>query len=178
MQPSEPTDWILAYNQMAEVYSNETDRAAAILASSFIDEQLERLLIALLVDDSRVREMFEGDRPLAAFSARVNFAFSIGLLPLNVYADLNLIRKIRNDFAHSATAVSFDLPPARDRCAALSVVKSDSGTFIEVAARSKPRDQFLLAIVGTNVYLQHVLGGLQNGALKRFAVPPTVRMLQ
>ena len=124
-----------------------------------------------------MRDLFDGDRPLATFSARINLAFAIGYIPLNAYSDLNLLRKIRNHFAHSAEQVSFEDGRIRDWCGALSTVKKDSSMFVKLIADSKARYEFLLTIGGIAVYIDGMLNGLRNGSLQRCIAPAPKALL-
>jgi len=163
---------LAAYNQMVDVYRNESDRAAAILASSFVDNTLRKLLLAHMVDHPKVNDLFEGDRPLATFSSRITVAFGLGLLPPDRYADLDLVRKIRNHFAHSEEAASFSSPPVRDWCTDLRILGKQAEA--ELVARGTEwdnRDRFLLAVGITMLFLDHLLVGFRSGTLKRCAVP-------
>lgn len=169
-------DWLAVYNNVADIYRGETDRAAGTLGASFMDNCLEDLLLTFLVDDPKIREMFDGDRPLATFSARISLAFALGLLPPNVVADLTLIRKIRNHFAHSAVAVAFSEPPVSDWCRAFSMVRRDSEVFAPATAEMAPREQFLVTIACIAHYLQHMLGGVRAGQVARCVAPPLIRL--
>jgi len=162
---------------MLDVYNGESDRAAAILAATFLDNTLRELLLSHMIDNPIIKALFEGDRPLASFSARISIAFGLGLLPRNIYADLELVRKIRNHFAHSEVAAIFGVSPVRDWCAELSVVKAGSELAVMDAA-SDSRFQFLLTIAGTTVYLQHMLNSIRRGPLKRCVLPSPVRFAQ
>jgi DNA-binding MltR family transcriptional regulator len=48
------------------------------------------------------------------------FAFALGLISEKTYRDLQILREIRNEFAHFSESVSFDTPSVRDRCRELS----------------------------------------------------------
>jgi hypothetical protein len=163
---------LAAYQQMVDAYRNESDRAAAILASSFVDNTLGRVLLAHMVDHPKVSDLFEGDRPLATFSSRITIAFGLGLLPPDRYSDLDLVRKIRNHFAHSEEAASFSASPVRDWCAGLWVGKWQTDEeFIARGITWDNRGQFLLTVGITTLYLDHLLVGFRNGTFKRCAVP-------
>ena len=55
-------------------------------------------------------QIFKGPvAPLGTFSARSRVAYSFGILSKDEYDDIDLIRDIRNKFAHQMTGVSFDL---------------------------------------------------------------------
>ncbi|WP_394766725.1 MltR family transcriptional regulator [uncultured Paludibaculum sp.] len=163
---------------MVDVYATESDRAAAILAVSFVENRITDLLLQFMVERPKVADMFEGDRPLATLSAKISLAFALGLLPPNVHADLGLLRKLRNQFAHSDVAVQFSDSPARDWCSALSLVSPDSSVAVKSASLVKPRGQFLMTVAATTYYLQQICSALQNGTMQRCVAPSPVRLMQ
>jgi DNA-binding MltR family transcriptional regulator len=108
------------FDEYAKLFAGESDRGAVVLAASYLDSLLEELLRAAMVEDSRFETVLGGFGPLSGFSARIEVAYAFGLLPADLRQDLDLIRRIRNDFAHQVTLASFTLPGVRDRCAELS----------------------------------------------------------
>jgi DNA-binding MltR family transcriptional regulator len=89
----------------------ESDRAAALVGGSIIESQLKDLLTKVLVSDLSKEELdslFETDRPLHSFSAKIRLVRGLGLLAKDVCVDLDLFRKIRNRFAHEYESLSFE----------------------------------------------------------------------
>lgn len=89
--------------------SKETDRGCALYASSYIDEALRVLFASFLVKNGKIDEdLFIGkDSPLSSFSSRVKLSYYLGLISRDERSDLNTIRKIRNEFAHSPNDIDF-----------------------------------------------------------------------
>lgn len=80
----------------------EGGRGAVLLGAARLDYALERLLKAVMHphvggDDN----LFDPDRPLGTFSAKISLAYRLGLIEKPVENALQMIRKVRNDFAHS-----------------------------------------------------------------------------
>jgi len=68
---------------------------------------LERLLKSVTRHVPGGRDdLFDPDRPLGTFSAKIALAYRLGLLEDHVEKALHLVRKVRNDFAHAITEVS------------------------------------------------------------------------
>jgi|GEM_PF-2089514 len=84
--------------------AEETDAGAAVMAACALDYLLERLLRASYIDDPKVKSLFQDDRLLQSFHAKVNIAYFSGLIPDKLYHDLKLIGQIRNRFAHTIVA--------------------------------------------------------------------------
>jgi DNA-binding MltR family transcriptional regulator len=53
--------------------------------------------------------LFGFNAPLGTFSARTKAAYVMGLIERKEYEEINIIRKIRNEFGHNWKDV--DLPP-------------------------------------------------------------------
>lgn len=80
----------------------EGERGAVLLGAARLDFALERLLKGAMQphvggDDN----LFDSDRPLATFSAKIALAYRLGLIEKPVEHALQMIRKVRNEFAHS-----------------------------------------------------------------------------
>ena len=86
------------------------DRSSAILIFAFIDEMLEHYMREHLNPElsGGVDKLFEAWGMLATANARITFAYTLYWINKNTYADLNIIRRIRNLFAHHADIKSFD----------------------------------------------------------------------
>lgn len=114
-------------SRLAEDLEKETDRGAALLGAAFLDDVLDALLTAAFVDEPDVvGRLMGGGRPLESFGARAHLAYAMGLLGIDVYADINVIREIRNDFAHRKP-MSFKAPGVREKCQRLCCVEEFLG---------------------------------------------------
>ncbi len=102
-------------NQVFHEIFKEGDRAAAVLMGA----ELDRLASALLENHllSKVKNVsssfLELNGPLEAFAARIELAYRIGLIPPVMHHDLQLVRKIRNEFAHGTVGLDFTYPPVQ-----------------------------------------------------------------
>lgn len=102
-------------------FYKESDRGAALVAASRLDEILVSVLTAFLIEGSVSNDLLNGrNAPLGTFSCRIDAAYSLGLIEENEYRELNLIRKIRNEFGHAWRDVGFDSAPVADLCRALT----------------------------------------------------------
>lgn len=117
----------------------ESDRGCALLAISFLEEELKMLLKKCLVDTPEVDEkIFSFNGPLGTFSSKIEIAFSLGKISKTIKDELNLLRKIRNHFGHSPTPIDFNTHPINERC------KSLKGSWKRQT--SNPRQHFTAAI--------------------------------
>jgi hypothetical protein len=114
--PNEP-DYLS--NEFVAALKGESDRACAILGASLLEELLLRLFQKSLLEDAP-KELFEGNGPLSTFSGRIKLAYFLGMISTDEYSELDLIRRIRNDFAHAFDhQLSFDTKPVAGRARAL-----------------------------------------------------------
>jgi len=94
----------------------ESPRALAIVAFSYIDEKLATLMRLHMNPDisGGLDSLFKSFGPLSTASGRIKLAASLRWLTPSTYRHLELLRKIRNEFAHGAFLNSFDEAPVRD----------------------------------------------------------------
>jgi hypothetical protein len=89
-----------------EFYGNISDRAAVILQASSVENILQSVIETKmrkpLSNDLRDR-IFEGNGPLSSFSHKILTGYALGLFGNVFRHDLDLIRELRNGFAHAAT---------------------------------------------------------------------------
>lgn len=90
-------------------FNRESDRGAALVAASMLDERLEQILNAFFIESSAARELTSGfNAPLGTFSSRASAAVALGLIQDNEFKEITLIRKIRNEFGHGWEPLTFE----------------------------------------------------------------------
>jgi hypothetical protein len=100
------------------------DRAAAIVAGALLDQRLETALRETLRDanlsggQSIQDRMFDLRGALGSFAVKIDLGFMVGLYGAGARADMALINKVRNRFAHDLDVGAFSA--VRDLCANLS----------------------------------------------------------
>jgi DNA-binding MltR family transcriptional regulator len=105
---------------VAKMLLKESDRGCAIFGASILDDELEFLLRAYFRDDPKavkdtINSLFNGEAPLATFSSRIKLAFALNLITRTMQSRIDIIRKLRNDFAHESGPLDFNDPRCRDR---------------------------------------------------------------
>lgn len=98
-----------------------SDRAVAIQGAALVDSQLRAALLRRFGDKGYVNDALSGREFLSSFSARITTARMLGLFSDRLAGDLQIVRRVRNDFAHDPVAMSFSTPSIRDRCRNLTV---------------------------------------------------------
>jgi hypothetical protein len=87
-----------------------SDRVAAVCCLAFLDDSLGAALAARFVRLGREWEdrIFGGaNGPLSTFSAKIRLGYALAILGPATYKDLDIMRSVRNDFAHTAGPISF-----------------------------------------------------------------------
>jgi mannitol operon repressor len=118
----------------------ESERGEVLISAAMIDDLLMRTVAAFLIEGASANRLLSGfNAPLGTLSARIEMAAALGLISDDEHHDANIIRKVRNEFAHNLP-VSFDNPRIRQSCAALRLSAKDYGDVIV-----PPRGQFSTA---------------------------------
>jgi hypothetical protein len=97
--------------------ANESDRGAVIVSAALLDDALLNMLKQRLCPSlEREDELFERIyAPLGTFAAKIDLAYRVGLINAEFRRILHLMRKLRNDFAHSVHNVDFNEPAVQRR---------------------------------------------------------------
>jgi DNA-binding MltR family transcriptional regulator len=87
-----------------------SDRAAAVIAMALIESELEQLLRQHFkpVPTAVIGRLFGSKGTLSDFVSKIDMAFAIGLIGEANHRDFDLMRRIRNKFAHRVVAKSFE----------------------------------------------------------------------
>jgi hypothetical protein len=94
----------------------ERGRGAVLVGVARVDTAIEHLLQAVMTPgDDRRDNLFQPDRPLGSLGAKVSLAHRLGLIDAPVEKSLHALRKLRNDFAHSAGSASLADPSHRSK---------------------------------------------------------------
>jgi hypothetical protein len=112
--PTEPASAVLD-----AMRGSDSDRGAATTMASLTDLAMNGILIYGLgiKEQSAIKALFIGDKaPLSTFEAKCEVASSIGLIGENTINNLEVIRHIRNTFAHAIANISFEEPEMERAC--------------------------------------------------------------
>lgn len=108
-----------AFETLTSELKKESDRGCVVLAIAWIEDDLTRLLKGYCLPSIQAQEhedeVFGVSSPVGTFSAKINLAYRLGLIRPPVRKCLHLCRRMRNDFAHRSSRLSFDTPSVRDR---------------------------------------------------------------
>lgn len=100
-------------------FRDETDRSCAVVGAALLEAQLGELFERRLLGAPG-----EVLGAISQFAPRIKLAYGLAWISDEVRSDLELVRVIRNDFAHSSDVnLSFADPAIASRCRELRVAK-------------------------------------------------------
>ena len=143
------------FNAFLDDFQKESDRAAAVLAVSYLDDLLKQLLLHSF--KNKEDELFDGMRPLSTFSAKITMSYAYGLIDKNLKDDMNNIRRIRNEFAHEFKNLSFKKEKIKNRCQRFNCTDTNfekNPSEWESYPKNDERKLFDLAVALIALYIQ------------------------
>jgi hypothetical protein len=100
-------------------------RAVAVVAAAFVEEHLTKLIRSRLIKDkikSKVdphKEMFRPGGPLGDFGNKNSLDYLMGFITKVAWQELDIIRKVRNEFAHKVEVNRWNIQNVSTLCASL-----------------------------------------------------------
>lgn len=110
--PSAPEDDVFGeLNLLTKSLHDLDDRGLVLSLAAFSEETLGELLKAFMTSSEASTQLIEGfNAPLGTFSSRIKATYAIGLITKEQFLDLERLRKIRNEFAHSWKPIDISKP--------------------------------------------------------------------
>lgn len=93
-----------------------SDRAVVVIAAAGLDILLGLIISSATIEEVTLKKLTDSNAPFATFSNKILACYGLGLISREEFLEANLIRKIRNDFAHSLGASSLSTEPHASRC--------------------------------------------------------------
>jgi len=139
-----------------QIDAEKNDRGAAILAVTFLEKALEYAISRCFpkrLTQNNYRDLFDNEHaPLGTFYAKILIADSLGIFGKQTLENLNLIKHIRNTFAHAVLPIDFGTKQIVDACTSLVLPKSPS-TYRDKPNISTPREKFITICEDTSIAL-------------------------
>ncbi len=144
--------------RLEEELYGASDRASAVLLASFVETALERFLRSLVrpsynADDMRL--LFDFNGILGSLGAKITLGYAFNWYGPETRHDLNLIRLLRNEFAHARKSFGFEDAPVAAVCRELrspdwpgsfiptgSLVRALNANLKEVSDKTHPRTRY------------------------------------
>jgi hypothetical protein len=108
-----------------ELFGIEGDRALVISSVAFLEGALDRLHRSRLRQDLSKEELsriFDFEGTLGSFSSKILMAYALNIIGPISRDNLDLLRHLRNAFAHSRRPLRFDMPEISNACDKLTIV--------------------------------------------------------
>ena len=90
---------------------NESDRGCVLVGAALVERRLDDIFEHVFqrnkASKAIQKALFDSNGPLSTFSAKIKLAYALGFIRKQTFEDLEAVRRIRNDFAHSADDVDF-----------------------------------------------------------------------
>lgn len=155
-------------NSMLESLHEHDDRSMVLTMAAFAEDTLELLLLAYLREARQAKDLVNGfNAPLGTFSARIKAAFVLGLIHKDGYQTLEILRKIRNEFAHNWAGVSLDREDINSLVAQLSRSRIENVVINQSeAGRSSGRERLFLKISNILIDIRMLAKSLRKDGIK------------
>ena len=137
------------FSDFLKEFQGETDRGAALVGAALIDDRLERLLQSHFIMCKQADEILNGSNaPIGTFSARIKLSFCLGLITKLEFKEIEIIRRVRNEFAHKVHGLSFKDQKVHDICQNLKANTPDQKRF-----NGDARQLFIDSVILTSLAL-------------------------
>jgi len=99
----------------------ESDRGCALVAAAYLENQITELLEDFFIKQSKKDSdsLFDFNGPVGTFSSKIKMCLALGLIPKEISNGLDIVRKIRNEFAHLHEPLNFNTESMSQRVVAL-----------------------------------------------------------
>lgn len=112
------------FTKTFDLMTNESDRGSAIVGAAILEDALAVALGKYLIPAPTSQDsLLEG--PSASFSMKIDLAYRVGMIQSSVREFLHQVRKVRNEFAHSPSDLSFESQSTSDRVKNLCQLSED-----------------------------------------------------
>jgi hypothetical protein len=124
-----------AFAKLADsVIRSERQGHAAIVMrlTSMLEFDLERSIKWKLrpLNKEMRKRLFDGYGPLSTFAAKIDFAYALDITTDAIHKELNTMKKIRNNFAHTKQFLSLDEEPIKTLFLELKRPPDVTGTYV------------------------------------------------
>lgn len=106
----------------AQTRGEKNHRGAAILLAANTEVALDHA-IRRIIDKERQSILFRSQGALSSLRNKIHFGYGLGLFGKETFDALEMIREIRNAFAHAQIPISFEMPELIEACDLLPLQK-------------------------------------------------------
>lgn len=108
-------------------------RGCAVVASAMVEDVLNGAILdrCVSLNKDEHSRLFEASGPLSTFSSKIAIAYAFGIIGPKTRHDLNLLREIRNAFAHAMRSITFDTKEVVDMLKNFNALKEPHNASIK-----------------------------------------------
>jgi DNA-binding MltR family transcriptional regulator len=131
------------------------DATFALTITSAVEQALELAISThFVLDDEGCQRMFDDNSngPLSTFAAKIRTAFALGIYRKGVREELDMIRYIRNAFAHAKEKLDFSTQEIIEGCMALRTPEKYSSPYVNEP--KTPKVRFMISARILYTYLE------------------------
>ena len=153
------------------------DATFALVISTAVDQALELAIATHFeAEDDVISLVFDGNAngPLGDFAARIKMGRALGIYPAAIKEELDLIRHIRNAFAHSWEKLDFANETVIAACSQLRIPNHLKQNPLKPKVTWTPKSRYLFSARHLYAYLEWREGGQPV----RFATHPHRAMFE
>lgn len=161
------------FRDVATALKDESDRGTVVLAAAWLDESLTNI-IKKLFKPSNQEELLASGKALGDFGTKIMLAERLKLINPALVRSLNICRKLRNEFAHLSSELTFATPSVKDRVeilfsinepvlSAMGEVLRDAGLSIPELEGSEISAKVMHQAFGTKLLFQYTCGCINSG---------------
>jgi hypothetical protein len=109
-QVSDPTKPTRSLHELVQAVGALSQSATVLVACAVLDTELERALKVIMrpMRNTLYSRLFENYGPLSSFSSKIDLAYALNITTDDVHANLCIIKKIRNKFAHTTEILTLE----------------------------------------------------------------------
>ncbi len=177
-------------HKVANELKGESERGCVVLAFAWMDDQLtinlRKFLLPSAQKTTKADELLGVGRPVGDAATKIDLCLRLGLLHQHTHKSLHMFRRLRNDFAHLASEVSFSMPEIHDRVLAIfdneevvlralweSIVEDPEVRAATEHDRNRTGPQILRTTLGTRRLFEHTAASLVAGLISiEYALAP------
>ncbi|WP_072389405.1 hypothetical protein [Hyphomicrobium sp. CS1BSMeth3] len=148
-----------ALERMLNEFQRETDRGAVLIAGEMVSAQLAAEIRALAPPElrgKRINELLKYPGFLSSFSARCDVALLAGFIDASAHRSTVVLRRLRNDAAHSTDA--FSLAVHRERLMQMCSLGSGVAASVSEFAAKSVLDDVVYRLKQRGMTLENEIG--------------------
>lgn len=136
----------------------ESPRAAVLVGSAMLEDVLRGVIAfrCTHLTQTEKAELLDGVGPISTFSAKIKAAYAFGMIGAKTRDDLEVVRELRNAFAHGIRPLNFSNPEIEKLVARMNAMRD-----LDSLAVSK--DEFIEAIY---MLMTHLTSRMHDPPLK------------